>query len=119
LSRLGLRFSGLRGRPLQLIDCQNLFCEADKYARAVHPEVCGISGRTRIKQSYRQDITPLSAWFPPKWGLNGWTPPAEPAPPDTRAADGHQMHAVQAALFEGRPSARLISPDGGHLSFLV
>jgi hypothetical protein len=28
--RLGLHFGGLRGRPLQLIDCQNLFCEVDK-----------------------------------------------------------------------------------------
>ena len=38
---------------MQLIDCQNLFCEVDKYARHAHPEVRGISGRTRIKQSYR------------------------------------------------------------------
>ena len=32
-ARLGLRFSGLNGRRLQLIDCQNLFCEVGKYAR--------------------------------------------------------------------------------------
>jgi len=69
-TRLGLRFLGLRGRPLQLIDCQNLFCEVDKYARVAHPEVAGISGRTRIKQTYRRDAAPLTAWFPPKWGLN-------------------------------------------------
>ncbi|MEV4753313.1 nucleotide kinase domain-containing protein [Streptosporangium sp. NPDC049248] len=68
--RLGLSFTGLRGRPLQLIDCQNLFCEVDKYARVVHPEVAGISGRSRIKQLYRADAAPLSAWFPPKWGVN-------------------------------------------------
>lgn len=70
-ARLGLDFHGLRGRRrLQLIDCQNLFCEVDKYARLAHPEVAGISGRTRIKQMYVQDPTPIRAWFPPKWNLN-------------------------------------------------
>ncbi|MFJ9131292.1 nucleotide kinase domain-containing protein [Streptomyces sp. NPDC102340] len=69
-TRLGLSFGGLKGRPLQLIDCQNLFCEVDKYARVAHPDISGISGRSRIKQSYRQDGTPMRAWFPPKWGLN-------------------------------------------------
>lgn len=29
----GLEFKTLFGRPLQLIDCQNLFCETDKYSR--------------------------------------------------------------------------------------
>lgn len=77
-ARLGLRFPGLRGRRLQLIDCQNLFCEVDKYARAAHPDVAGISGRTRIKQAYHLDPTPLTAWFPPKWGLNGTALPPEP-----------------------------------------
>lgn len=67
--RLGLRFGGLRGRPLQLIDCQNLFCEVDKYARVAHPEVPGISGRTRIKQLFQPVASPVPAWFPPKWGL--------------------------------------------------
>jgi hypothetical protein len=76
-ARLGLRFAGLRGRPLQLIDCQNLFCEVDKYARLVHPEIAGISGRTRIKQTYRRDLAPVSAWFPPKWGLNKSEPPSD------------------------------------------
>lgn len=69
-ARLGLSFDGLRGRPLQLIDCQNLFCEVDKYARVAHPEIAGISGRSRIKQSYRLDSAAMPAWFPPKWGLN-------------------------------------------------
>ena len=69
-ARLGLDFPGLRGRRLQLIDCQNLFCEVDKYARVAHPEVAGISGRSRIKQVYRADPAPLTAWFPPKWGIN-------------------------------------------------
>ncbi|MEV7872470.1 nucleotide kinase domain-containing protein [Streptomyces sp. NPDC088124] len=69
-ARLGLGFAGLRGRRLQLIDCQNLFCEVDKYARVAHPHIAGISGRSRIKQSYRQQAGPVPAWFPPKWRIN-------------------------------------------------
>jgi thymidylate kinase len=68
--RLGLDFQTLWGRPLQLIDCQNLFCEVDKYARVKHPEVKGISGRARIKQMYHQNVEPIMLWYPPKWGLN-------------------------------------------------
>lgn len=69
-TRLGLPFGGLQGRALQLIDCQNLFCEVDKYARVAHPDIAGISGRSRIKQAYRHDAAPLRAWFPPKWDLD-------------------------------------------------
>jgi len=69
-ARLGLNFDGLRGRPLQLIDCQNLFCEVDKYARVAHPTIAGLSGRSRIKQKFAP-AGPMSAgWFPPKWGIN-------------------------------------------------
>jgi len=68
--RLGLSFRTLWGRPLQLIDCQNLFCEVDKYARVMHPEFSGPSGRTRIKQRFTADPTPIQFWYPPKWGLN-------------------------------------------------
>ena len=76
-ARLGLHFGGLQGRRLQLIDCQNLFCEVDKYARVAHPDIQGISGRTRIKQSFRPVAEPVPAWFPPKWGINrGLTRPS-------------------------------------------
>ena len=68
--RLGLRFKSLWGRPMQLIDCQNVFCETDKYARLVHPEVIGISGRTKIKQLYKASAEPMDYWYPPKWNLN-------------------------------------------------
>jgi hypothetical protein len=68
--RLGLDFQSLFGRPLQLIDCQNLFCEVDKYARIKHPEISGISGRTRIKQKYSGNGTPIDYWYPPKWEIN-------------------------------------------------
>jgi hypothetical protein len=74
--RLGLRFQDLWGRPLQLIDCQNLFCEVDKYSRVAHPEFCGDSGRTRIKQRFMPTLRPTPQWYPPKWDVN---PPAVPA----------------------------------------
>lgn len=66
----GIEFAGLFGRPLQPIDCQNLFCEISKYSRVAHPDVPGVANRSRIKQTYR----PLSAalaqpFFPPRWGL--------------------------------------------------
>jgi hypothetical protein len=68
-SRQGLDFADLWGRPLQLIDCQNLFCEVDKYARVVHPEAAGAGGRTRIKQKFSPKREPVTHWYPPKWGI--------------------------------------------------
>ena len=68
--RLGLTFRSLWGRHLQLIDCQNLFCEVSKYARVRHPSVTGVNDRTRIKQVYRPSDTPVEYWFPPKWNIN-------------------------------------------------
>jgi hypothetical protein len=68
---LGLNFTGLFGRRLQPIDCQNLFCEISKYARVAHPEVGGIANRTRIKQSYRPSSRPTPMpKFPERWGLH-------------------------------------------------
>jgi hypothetical protein len=80
--RLELSFDGLQSRPLQLIDCQNLFCEVDKYARVAHPGIPGISGRSRIKQRFAPVPAPVTHWFPPKWGLNGPadTPEQRPVP---------------------------------------
>ena len=68
--RYELKFDGLWGRPLQPIDVQNLLCEVSKYTRVTHPDVAGRSGRTRIKQRYRQTGTLPRPFFPPKWGLN-------------------------------------------------
>ncbi len=68
--RLGLSFNTLWGRRLQLIDCQNIFCEVDKYARVKHPEIKGNSERVKIKQMYRLNSSPIDFWFPPKWGIN-------------------------------------------------
>ena len=72
--RLGIRFRSLGGRRLQLIDCQNLFCEVSKYARVKHPDIRGVSGRKRIKQFYRASKTPIAYWYPPKWGINHLIP---------------------------------------------
>ncbi len=69
-ARLGLKFQSLWGRPLQLIDCQNLFCEVDKYARLRHPEFTASGGRTRIKQRFKPNASAIDYWYPPKWKLN-------------------------------------------------
>jgi len=69
-ARLGLDFPTLWGRPLQLIDCQNLLCEVDKYARVMHPEIVGLSRRNRIKQRFTPSEVPIRYWYPPKWGIN-------------------------------------------------
>jgi hypothetical protein len=66
----GLNFQSLWGRPLQLIDCQNVFCEISKYARAAFPDVAGVSGRTRIKQKFNSRKPLPEPWYPPKWGIN-------------------------------------------------
>ncbi|MFA6312599.1 MAG: nucleotide kinase domain-containing protein [Sterolibacterium sp.] len=74
--RLGISFQTLWGRRLQLIDCQNLFCEVDKYSRVKHPEIVGVTQRTRIKQKFRITPTQIRFWYPPKWGINGLIPEA-------------------------------------------
>jgi len=68
--RLGLNFQSLWGRRLQLIDCQNLFCEVDKYARVAHPQITGRTGRTRIKQKFKPTPKSIELYYPPKWNLN-------------------------------------------------
>lgn len=67
---LDLDFPSLWGRSLQLIDCQNLFCEISKYARVAYPGISGVGGRTRIKQKYSPAGNLPDPWYPPKWGLN-------------------------------------------------
>jgi hypothetical protein len=68
--RLGLEFKSLWGRPLQLIDCQNLFCEVDKYSRVKFPDFSIRTGRSRIKQKFQMNIKKIDYWYPPKWGIN-------------------------------------------------
>lgn len=68
--RLGLDFHDLFGRPLKLIDCQNVFCEVSKYARARFPALTVPGGRSRIKQKYRPARQISAPFFPPKWRIN-------------------------------------------------
>src|SRR6267154_1612805 len=65
-----LNFLSLWGRPLQLIDCQNVFCEISKYARVAFPEFAGIAGRTRINKKFSEGAPLPPPWYPPDWGLN-------------------------------------------------
>ena len=68
--RLEIDQPKLWGRPLQLIDCQNLFCEVDKYLRVTNPDVGTSTGRKRIKQKFTKSKGPVSMFFPPKWEIN-------------------------------------------------
>lgn len=69
-NKRGLQFQTLWGRPLQLIDCQNIFCEVSKYSRAAYPHIIGLSDRKRIKQKYFLIQKQHELWYPPKWGIN-------------------------------------------------
>lgn len=68
--RLELSLPTLWGRNLQLIDCQNLFCEVDKYLRVTMPHLNGNSGRSRIKQKFSIAKPQYKLFFPPKWNVN-------------------------------------------------
>lgn len=69
LAHYEVDFENLFGRRLKLIDCQNLFCETDKYARVAHPGIPGRGKRIRIKQQYTSSGPLAPPRFPPKWGL--------------------------------------------------
>lgn len=88
--RLGLRWSGLFGRPLHGIDCQGLFCETDKYARAAFPELK--SNRVRIKQEFRADPAALELFYPPKWGINDRLHHSARAPGGQLSLDDARLH---------------------------
>lgn len=71
----GIRFPGLFGRPLQPIDCQNLFCEISKYARVRRPKITGSNKRTKIKQRFRMRRQTIpQPVFPPRWGIRLFDP---------------------------------------------
>ena len=64
----------LPGRRFRAIDCQNLFCETDKYCRVAFPEISsgGAASQQRgeIKQRFKLDKPrqPLpEPYYPPKW----------------------------------------------------
>jgi hypothetical protein len=72
--RIGIDPPTLWGRPLSAIDCQNLFCELDKYARVAFPHLK--SDRRRIKTRFTPNLAPIPAFYPPKWGINERIPRA-------------------------------------------
>ncbi|WP_448072987.1 nucleotide kinase domain-containing protein [Georgenia yuyongxinii] len=76
LAHYEIDFQDLFGRRLKLIDCQNLFCETDKYARVAHPDVAGVGNRTRIKQQFIANGPLSPPRFPPKWRLDPMSSPA-------------------------------------------
>lgn len=84
----GLEFRSLWGRRLQLVDCQNLFCEVDKYSRVAHPAFVGVTGRTRIKQKFTSTGRAVDCWYPPKWGLNDLIKESKRSLLAARAAEG-------------------------------
>lgn len=63
--RFNLNFKRIINRPLQLIDCQNIFCELDKYLRVAVPQLK--SNRTKIKKKYKQKQDKIEYFYPPKW----------------------------------------------------
>ena len=70
--QVGVHSPTLWGRPLQAIDCQNLFCELDKYARVAFPRLK--SNRSRIKATFVPSPEPLTLFYPPKWMINDELP---------------------------------------------
>ena len=65
--RLNLDFKPIGNRKLQLIDCQNIFCELDKYCRQAIPDLK--SNRTKIKKKYISKNSKIEYMYPPKWGI--------------------------------------------------
>ncbi|MDD2627389.1 MAG: putative DNA base hypermodification protein [Clostridia bacterium] len=65
--RLGLEFKRIGNRPLQYIDCQNIFCELDKYCRQALPELK--SNRNKIKKKYAAKNGKIEYIYPKKWNI--------------------------------------------------
>ena len=65
--RLHLYFKRIGNRPLQLIDCQNIFCELDKYCRVKFPNLK--SNRTKIKKKYTPKKDKIEYIYPEKWQI--------------------------------------------------
>ena len=66
-ARLNLDFKRIGNRPLQLIDCQNIFCELDKYCREAVPQLK--SNRVKIKKHYAPKKDKIEYMYPPKWKI--------------------------------------------------
>jgi hypothetical protein len=76
-AQYGYDFKDLFGRPLHLIDCQNIFCELEKYSRVSHPHLSGKHKTVRFRFAYDPTKPNIRPFFPPKWNLGRFTlPPA-------------------------------------------
>ena len=112
--RLGIAFASLWGRRLQLIDCQNLFCEIDKYARVAFPDVQGRSGRTRIKHRFTPSKVELALFYPPKWKLNDRIPKGARSDAGIRPGVAQQLGVMRApaeAISLGTYQRRALKTD--------
>lgn len=101
-----VEFLSLWGRPLQLIDCQNLFCETDKYARVAHPHLVGRSGRTQIKQRFSPSRDPLAVAYPPKWGLPSSDSPRREESARASMQDAFSTNQLGLQRMANEPSAQ-------------
>lgn len=111
--RLGLPWSGLFGRRLHAIDCQGLFCETDKYARAKFPELK--SNRVRIKQEFRQPKPALELFYPPKWEINHRVVALEPICGEQSQLTLDQLRPGHARPAPRRPRVARTAPVAGRL----
>ena len=119
-ARLGLEFPGLFGRPLHLIDAQNLFCEVDKYARVRHPEIAGISGRSRIKQKYKPGPPLATPVFPRRWGIEASGPSGSTAGALQRCVGEGclvEIHDHSPAVVRSQTSPHLVARQDRPLPF--
>ena len=66
--KLGLDFKRIGKRKLQLIDCQNIFCELDKYLRKYKHSLK--SNRVNIKKKYSPKKNKINYIYPPKLNIN-------------------------------------------------
>ncbi len=66
--RLNLDFKKIGNRKLQLIDCQNIFCELDKYLRVAKPKLT--SNRVKIKKKYISKNKQIEYIYPSKWNIH-------------------------------------------------
>jgi hypothetical protein len=85
----GVVAPSLFGRDLQAIDCQNLLCEVDKYARVAFPELQ--SNRRRMKRTYSDPLPMMRLFYPLHWEIN------DRIPKHARAALGESASGEQQA----------------------
>jgi len=69
-NKFGFKFQRLGDRPLQLIDCQSLFCEVDKYSRVSSNGTFLKGEGKRMKSKFHPSSKLIDFTFPPKWKIS-------------------------------------------------